>query len=321
VKREVRERNLKVEVEELKREKGELIKKVADSRAALDTEKGSSLTKTKETQEAVATVERKMREAKTQAEKDMMEFERKTQNEIKKAQQQSATDIAHAKKEAKKEMEETRRDAAESLSEKTKVVEADVTAKFQGEIKILERKLEDAMGQLCEEEKAKFLITQEAEKKAAAAAALSKEASNLSGRAKAEATKAANNAKRIADEAANRANNAVRDAAKAQAQKQQRELTIDTLMKRADDAEAELNRRSEEWRIEKNKFKEDYKKEVESVRERLWENRTLDQMVKTTETRANAAEAENRRLAEELKVLKQQMGRSFDMPLKPVRKY
>ena len=40
-----------------------------------------------------------------------------------------------------------------------------------------------------------------------------------------------------------------------------------------------LRGRSEEWRNEKAKLKEKYKEEVDKVRERLMENRTLEHMV------------------------------------------
>lgn len=69
-------------------------------------------------------------------------------------------------------------------------------------------------------------------------------------------------------------------------------------------AEDTLAKQTEQWRAERAQSKEDYKKEVDKVRERLWENRTLESMVKQTEQRANAAEAENKRLTEELKALK-----------------
>jgi hypothetical protein len=176
-------------------------------------------------------------------------------------------------------------------------------------------KLEEAMGQMGEKEKAQLLMAQDCARKEAEAQSLAEAASTLSGHAKAEAARKAQEAAQVAAQAAKRRDQAVQDAAAAQAQKQQRELTIDVLTQRCKDAEAELARQSADWRLEKSKLKEDYRKEVDTVRERLWENRTLDQMVKASECKAQAAEAENRRLVQELKALKAKKGRSFDLPI------
>jgi len=280
VKREVREKNLRVELAELRKEKGELAKKLAEVRAALDNEKGSALLKIKAT--------------------------------LEKAEKQ----VALANEESHGAVEKAQHEAEALFAERAKTVEASVASRFEAEIAGLKTRLSEAVGQLSEQEQAKIELQEEAVKKQAAAEALAKEANNLSGKARSEADAKAKEAARVATEAAKKRDKAVNDAAEAQAQKQQRELQIDTLMKRCKDAEEALERQSEEWKIEKKKSKEDYKKEVETVRERLWENRTLDQLVKTTEARANKAEAENKRISEELKLLKQKTGRQFDMPRK-----
>ena len=88
--------------------------------------------------------------------------------------------------------------------------------------------------------------------------------------AKADAAAKAAAANKIADEAASRQQHAERDAAHAQAQRQQREITIQSLESRCREAEATLAKQDLSWKEERTKLKESYKIEVDKVSMDCW---------------------------------------------------
>jgi len=190
---------------------------------------------------------------------------------------------------------ETRREI-----EALKIAYRDDLEMHQRENKSLRKICSDAMDQMSDQEKSKMLITEEADKKAQAAEALAKEAENLQGQARADAALKAREAAEIAEEAADRRRAAETEVLNAQAQRQQRERTIEALEERCRVAEATLEAREAGWKEERENLKEGYKQEVEKVRERLWENRTLETLVKQLQDKCTTAEKENERLAKEL---------------------